>query len=55
MATAVETTTDQTPSVLPPPEARALFDRQARRLLDLSGDEFLPTPPRGVGLATSSC
>ena len=41
MATTVETTTHQTPSVLPPHEARALFDRQARHLLNLSGEEFL--------------
>lgn len=41
ITTTGETTTDLAPSVLPPPEARAMFDRQARRVLDLSGDEFL--------------
>lgn len=41
MATTVRTTTQQPPSVLPAAEARALFDRQARMLLDLSGEEFL--------------
>jgi hypothetical protein len=37
----IQTTTDHKPAVLPSEEARALFDRQARRLLNLSGDEFL--------------
>src|SRR5918999_2145243 len=41
MATTIRPTTDASPSVLPAAEARALFDRQARRLLRLSGDEFL--------------
>lgn len=41
MATTIQTTTDQTPAVLPPAEARMLFDRQARRLLNLPGDESL--------------
>lgn len=41
MATAMPTATDLTPVVLSTVEARAMFDRQARRLLNLSGDEFL--------------
>jgi len=41
LATTMRTPTDQQPSVLPPAEARALFNRQTRRLLNLSGDEFL--------------
>ena len=35
------TTRRKIPTVLPPEEARALFDRQARRLVGMSGEEFL--------------
>lgn len=40
MATTIRTTT-QEPTVVSAAEARALFDRQARCLLNLSGEEFL--------------
>jgi hypothetical protein len=41
MATTTKPPTQPSPTVLPPDEARALFDRQARRLVGLSGEEFL--------------
>lgn len=41
MASRTATTTEELPAILPPEEARALFDRQARHLVGLSGDEFL--------------
>lgn len=41
MTITVRSTIQPAPSVLPAAEARALFDRQARRLLGLSADEFL--------------
>lgn len=41
MATTTRQTQGQTPSVASPAEGRELFDRQARRLLGLSGEEFL--------------
>lgn len=41
MATPIRSTIQHPPSVLSPVEARALFDQQARRLLNLSGEEFL--------------
>ena len=41
MAAPAETTTTKIPAILPPEEARALFDRQARRLAGMSGEEFL--------------
>ncbi len=41
MATTVLPTIQRTPSVLPAAQATAMFDRQARRLLGLSGTEFL--------------
>jgi hypothetical protein len=41
MATAAETKTSKTPTILPPDDARALFDRQARNLVGMSGEEFL--------------
>jgi hypothetical protein len=34
-------TTQEPPTVLPPEESRALFDRKARALLGISGPEFL--------------
>lgn len=35
------TTTQELPTVLPPEEARAFFDRKARAILGISGPEFL--------------
>jgi hypothetical protein len=41
MAATAETKETKIPTILPPDEARALFDRQARRLVGMSGEEFL--------------
>ncbi len=41
MATETREIQAETPSVLPPEEGRALFDREARLWLGLSGEEFL--------------
>jgi hypothetical protein len=41
MAATRETTQRTIPTVLPPEEARALFDRQARSLVGMSGEAFL--------------
>ncbi len=41
MALAIRQPTDRVPSVLPRDEARALFEREARRLAGVSGDDFL--------------
>ncbi len=41
MARSVQMTTEALPSVLPPDQAFALFDREAQRLAGMSGEEFL--------------
>jgi hypothetical protein len=41
MATPASSVAERKSTILPPDEARALFDRQARRLLGMSGEEFL--------------
>jgi hypothetical protein len=41
MALPARTPTSEFPSVLPPAEARAMFDGEARRVAGLSGDEFI--------------
>ena len=41
MATGAQIYQAETPSVASPAEGRKLFHRQARRLLGLSGEEFL--------------
>jgi hypothetical protein len=41
MATTIKSATKGLPTILPSAEARALFDRQARRLVGMSGDQFL--------------
>lgn len=41
MALKTRTTTQDLPTVLPPELGNALFDREARRVVGISGDEFL--------------
>jgi hypothetical protein len=41
MALPARDTTTKLPSVMPPAEARAIFDEEARRIAGLSGEEFL--------------
>lgn len=41
MAATVDHETDQVPSILPPEKGKAFFDKEARRITGLSGDEFL--------------
>ena len=65
MALDVLKTTEKLPSVLPPDEAAGLFEREARRLAGMSGEEFLArwdageyrgldlhTTPQGRDIAT---
>jgi hypothetical protein len=41
MATTIQATVEQPPSLRSPAEARTLFNRQARLLLNLSSEDFL--------------